>query len=131
MKQIGASAPSEFALKNSYSNSSLNIAALLCCFVEGFHFVNTIQDKVFHYQSYKIQKHQLINNHQLVPPCIVIIIIQVRPSIHLQKTIFSQISTLLGMTSLKKNVYFQALPESGGGGPCPKVLALFSQCTNP
>ena len=35
-----------------------------------------------------------------------------------------------GRPPTKKIVYFRALPESGGG-PCPKVLALFLPSTNP
>ena len=38
--------------------------------------------------------------------------------------------TNLGNTSYKKNVFFQALPEKGGG-PCPNCLALFPPCNCP
>ena len=30
-----------------------------------------------------------------------------------------------GTPPVKKNVFFRALPEKGGGGPCPNFLDLF------
>ena len=40
-----------------------------------------------------------------------------------QQTLLWRRYALLGNTSQKKNVFFRALPERGGGGPCPNFLA--------